>query len=139
MREFIFVAHSHSRSEDYLKYNPSNLEVIAVVTSSNVGKFNSFKSFDVSLRNNGSFEKIGNFTDLPTKEARLRLENALRKQVIDFKDKKYFFKPRIVVKLKTSGLAYRKGKASLKDVRFISVMNDMYANDCTSIQELEAY
>jgi len=129
----------NSRSEDYLKYNPSNLEVIAVVTSSNVGKFNSFKSFDVSLRNNGSYEKIGNFTDLPTKEARLRLENALRKQVIDFKDNKYFFKPRIVVKLKTSGLAYRKGKASLRDVRFISIMNDMYANDCTSIQELEAY
>ena len=129
----------NSKNSDYLKYNPSNLEVLAVVTSSNVGKFNSFKSFDVSLRNNGTFEKVGNFTDLPTKEARLRLENALRKQVVDFKDNKYFFKPRIVVKLKTSGLAYRKDKPSLRDVRFITVMNDMYASDCTSIQEMEEY
>ena len=122
-----------------MRYNPSNLEVFAVITSSNVGKFNPFKSFDVSLLNDGSFERLGNFVDVPSKEARLTLENALRKQVIDFKDNKYYFSPRVVVKIRTSGLAYKNNKASLRDVRFISIMNDMYVSECTTLKEMEDY
>ena len=129
----------NSKSPNYLRYNPSNLEVFAVITSSNVGKFNSFKSFDVSLPNDGSFERLGNFVDVPSKEARLTLENALRKQVIDFKDNKYYFSPRVVVKIRTSGLAYKNNKASLRDVRFISIMNDMYVSECTTLKEMEDY
>ena len=126
------------KSKNKLSYNPSNLEVLAVVTSANSDKFNSFKSFGVSIKEGDDFLEIGNFSKVPTKEDKLKLDNALRKQVIDFGRGKYTFRPRVVVSLRISGLSYKNNQPLMKGVRFISIATDRYANDCSSLEELEA-
>ena len=132
-----------SSKRTWLKFKPSKIDLDVVITSARYGegKLQSlFSSFDIAVKDEGSFVNIGSVGIGFSNEDLRLLTNKLKRTTIKFHNGTHEFLPRIVLSVSADLITKNKNDSwGLRFPRMIAIRDDKPVNEINTIDDVISY
>lgn len=130
------------RSKGWAKYKPPRIELDVVILSAEYGegkRANVFGTFEVGVSSPSGFVGIGSVGTGFSDTDLVRLTGELRRNITDYKGKKYYFTPTVILEVRAD-LVTRdsKGNIGLRFPRCIRIRDDKFVSDINTLRDTEA-
>ena len=127
----------------WFKFKPAKIDLDVVITSARYGEGKNksvFSSFDIAVKDEGSFVNVGSVGIGFSEEDLKLLTNKLRKTTIEFHNGTYEFLPRIVLSVSADLITKNNdGTWGLRFPRMIAIRDDKPVAEINTIEDVISY